>query len=155
MYSSMDVDHSADQAQVNTSIDAVAKTNRDIAGRLAPNGDIGTLAQKTSTFRTNHADCTSAASSLSTINSTKWVALTNHISSVPAAPTCASLPPSKTAATMKAFFSSNSYADWYTTQKLSFDTKYNDYKTASSNLASKLSECKTLKTKLATEYCAW
>lgn len=155
MYRSMDVDHLADQTRLNNSVEAVVNASVAITGRLARTGDIGTPNHTTSILEANHTHSTSAASNLSTINTTLWSELTSYISSIPAAPPCASLPASKTAANMKTFFSSNSYGQWYADEKRSFQTKYDACTIANGNLASKLLDCETLKTKLDSEYCAW
>merc|ERR1719464_1687135 len=112
IYGSMDSAHQADKDAIQSALAAIAKCNSDIAVRLASDGDLELLYQRTSGFQSTLNDKQDDVDDKTEINNTKFEELERHISNIVDDKECSPFPADPTKAKTDIFFGESAYVSW-------------------------------------------
>jgi len=154
IYASMDSSHAADEAELAAAVGAAASCNENIAGRQAPDGDLGGLHQKVQDKQTELNRLQGVVDEKTEVNNTKWAEFESHMQHMSDAPACPDFP-ARTMPTLDVYFEKSEYSIWFTAQQ----TKYNEvryaFTAADSALEDAIRAYDVQKAVRDTQYCDW
>merc|ERR1719220_1242441 len=119
IYGSMDSSHQADEAAIQSAIDAASQCNSNIAARLQAGGDLNNLYLGTADYQNTLNDLQGDVNDKTDVNNSKFDALESHINLVATGgtPDCVDFPNAPTKLKADNFFAGSDYVNWYTSQQ--------------------------------------
>jgi len=154
IYSSMDAAHKADQISINSALKDFEVCARTLDGRMAPDGDVGSLHAQAQAKQTVLDTLSGAKDAAEQANITQWQALSNHMKMIAAPPACPALP-ARTKPALDVFFEESEYQMWFAAQSQAYKSVRDDFTAANDAFDAAIRAYELQLALRDTQYCDW
>jgi len=154
IYTSMDSSHTADEDDLAAAVAAAASCNAEIAGRQAPEGDLGKLHQHVQDKQTELDRLQGIVDEKTEANNTKWAEFDSHMQMISDPPACPGFP-ARTMPALDVYFEKSEYSIWFAAQQYKYNEVRDAFTAADSALEDAIQAYDVQKAVRDTQYCDW
>merc|ERR1719220_1232947 len=157
IYGSMDSSHQADEAAIQSAIDAASQCNSNIALRLGEGGDLNNLKLETAGYQSTLNDLQGDVDDKTAANNSKYEDFERHINNIASStqPDCVDFPNAPTKLKADNFFAGSDFVNWYTSQQAAYAPVAEAFETSNQNLEDAMAAYTIGLAERDVAYCDW